>query len=710
MNLIRSTLKIVARRYLRADLLWTLSSWAWIGPAFAVAILLLARLRPLVYARPLALLAALIFCIGLIGWQWLQRPSLFAAAMRIDRDLSLKDRLSSALSLDSSLNSNESEVPKAGLFGAKGLPESTSSPASPAQELLRRQLADAKSTAEDIDVRRAISIQFDRSRTGLGSGPYGACYRACLPSRIRKGSSWPNSKRLKKSAELLAEAIEEQREAIQEDQDISEEDKATLDGALKDLQESLKDSNGKIDNDLAALAEAESKLEELRDPAELNKADRAERISQQLSTLAQSNAKNQNSEGRNADAEEGDLSSLAAAAESMSEAEREALAEELEAMAKGAGIDNPEAAEALENLADALREGDDVAANAAAQQAQEALSEAARSASAAQSAQNSMAQIQEGRQALAKANSSAQPADPSLAQSARGTNRPSQRSPSGRMAQASRQNGESSQAQQQARRARAGWRPGAGAKTGSGRRTGPGRRTGSGRRTGPGRRTGSGRRDRARAKDRDKARAKGRARDKDKARLVDPARLEVLCQSGEASGGASAAGGSPGSDQSAAVGQKPVLGSPAMIYAPSGRLQGAGQGEQSFVPGRGQGERGQRMSTERETRNPGLRSPSLVPYDSVYSRYRDAAWTDLRARGYSAGLARLYPLIFRTIGTAISLESQAKSGVGIRIRLRTQLKRENSYEPRNISKTGARNRKLHRAGDRGGRRPWCGAS
>ena len=64
-----------------------------------------------------------------------------------------------------------------------------------------------------------------------------------------------------------------------------------------------------------------------------------------------------------------------------------------------------------------------------------------------------------------------------------------------------------------------------------------------------------------------------------------------------------------------------------MIYAPAQRL--APDGEQSFIPGRFTGRAGQESRSERETRNPGVSSPALVPYESVFSRYREAAGSAL---------------------------------------------------------------------------------
>jgi hypothetical protein len=84
-----------------------------------------------------------------------------------------------------------------------------------------------------------------------------------------------------------------------------------------------------------------------------------------------------------------------------------------------------------------------------------------------------------------------------------------------------------------------------------------------------------------------------------------------------------------------------------MIYAPAERLGPNGRTE--FIPGRTAGDAGRQQQTQRETRNPGIAPPAMVPYEQVFSRYRDAAGTAIEREAIPGPLRDYVKQYFRQL-------------------------------------------------------------
>jgi hypothetical protein len=83
------------------------------------------------------------------------------------------------------------------------------------------------------------------------------------------------------------------------------------------------------------------------------------------------------------------------------------------------------------------------------------------------------------------------------------------------------------------------------------------------------------------------------------------------------------------------------------VYAPPERLGEVGQSE--FIPGRSAAGAGTQRQTMRETRHPGVAPPALVPYEDVFSHYRDAASRTLERERIPARLRQYVKLYFEQL-------------------------------------------------------------
>ncbi len=323
------------------------------GLALAALLALAARLWPLL-PRPdvirLAVLLAIAGAAVALLVVWLRQRAPLDLARRYDRQLGLRERLSTALELSGGLIPAESPA------------------------LAAAQRADAAHALAQVDARRRLPIRHDWRSWALAALALGAFLAAILI---------PNSQEEVLSGQAaVEEAVAEQIEALEalraqalEDPTLSEEQREAVVEALDGAIETLSQRGVSREEALAALGAA---TQELRDLSEQAAAERQQALQEAGEAFEQAGAE-QVAEAL----QQGDLagagqalSDLAQRVEGMSAEEAQALAEQLEAAADALEESDPALAEALREAAEALRSGDPQAAAEALEQAGQQMAEA----------------------------------------------------------------------------------------------------------------------------------------------------------------------------------------------------------------------------------------------------------------------------------------------------------------------------------------------
>ncbi|MCB9176826.1 MAG: hypothetical protein H6648_06660 [Caldilineae bacterium] len=333
----------VGRALRRRDALSRASRWAWIGPAAALSLVILARRQPLPAAGAWALGLALGLPAMLAAPPLLRREPPDRTARRIDRALGLQDRLATAWYL-----------------GARRRLAAPAKPDDPAG-LARRQRADAASWLVAVEPGR--DLPWRPSRAGLGAAGLLAALTLAIgltPNpqqaiRVQRAAVRAAALRSAQAlAELRATAVAEVAAA---DAAAEAERLTRLEETLRGLERELAASRGRAEDDLAALAQAESRLTGLRDPAGVNRARRAEDLLAELADLAGPIAPAAADGATDAATEaRGIADGFERALDAASGGEREARAEALDGLADRLPPELAEAATALREAAEAARE------------------------------------------------------------------------------------------------------------------------------------------------------------------------------------------------------------------------------------------------------------------------------------------------------------------------------------------------------------------
>jgi hypothetical protein len=302
-------------------------------------------------------------------------------ARRVDLELGLKERLSTATALHSSI-----------------LPSFQ-------QDLVAKQGQDALVVAQSIEPRRAFPLRWQWRPLALaGVLLVAVLLLALLPN--------PMDAVIAERAEV-AQAVQEQAERIEELRDeiaateLPEERREELLRQLAELADRLRANPGDRESALADLSRLEETLLRQVDPQADAKQAALDALAQQLESLAGQES------GEPADAgtpDTGDmdevLQALAEQIAQASEAERQELAQRLGQMAaRAAQAGNTSLAQALSELAQAAQAGDAEAASQAAGAAAEAMRQAQGELSAQAALRQSLSQVGQSRQAIATAGS-----------------------------------------------------------------------------------------------------------------------------------------------------------------------------------------------------------------------------------------------------------------------------------------------------------------
>ena len=320
-------LRQVGRRLRLRDGLELAARSAWMPLSLACAILAFARLLPLprydlwAWSLPAAWLCALSF------YMLLRRQAVDRVAQRVDRELGLHERLSTALALDG----------RSAGFDAG---------------LVARQREDALAVASRIDPGRDLPVRWPRRLlAGAGVALILALALTLLPN--------PMDAVLRERAEVARSAAEEAgrlekvAQTLQESDALDPAQKEELLKQLREMAARLRANRGDRDAALKDLAELQSSLRERLDPQAASRSAALESLAAQMAALAQ----RPNEQPSLAEAA-AMLEQLANAAGQGSPEERERLAQVLEQAAFRLGAADAALVQALRSTAAATRRGD----------------------------------------------------------------------------------------------------------------------------------------------------------------------------------------------------------------------------------------------------------------------------------------------------------------------------------------------------------------
>ncbi len=372
----------LARLRLRDALFWSVRGLIG-GMAAGLGLSLLARLRPLLAVPTLLAFSLSLALIGFaltlaFGYFW-PRPRL-RAARYFDRLFGLAERTSAALELAAARDS---------------IPD----------WLIRDQWADAAAAARAADPRRRLPFTLLRSDALLLLGVMVA---------LALSLYLPNPQQITLAQQqAVQQAIAEQikqseaiREEIRNDPNLTDEQKAELTRPLDEAQKQLEAGDLTQEQAVQILTQAGQDLKQLADPNAQAQAEALEQAGQGLS-------QNATTQPVGEALANGDLQGAAQALENidpaqLTEAERQALADQLEQTAQQLQNSNPDLAAQLRAAAAALRQGDVEAARAALQETARTVAETGQAAAQAQAANQAAGDVTQAQRAVAQAGGSQQ--------------------------------------------------------------------------------------------------------------------------------------------------------------------------------------------------------------------------------------------------------------------------------------------------------------
>jgi hypothetical protein len=362
----------------------------------ALLVQIAGRLWPIAELWRWTLLPFALWLLILGGYLLSRRPSPMLVARRVDLELGLKERLSTAVGLEAWRDDS------LGLAG-----RSSSPPAFP-PGLVVRQRQDALAVAQSIEPQRAFPLRWRWRPLALaGALIAAALLLALLPNPM--DAVIAERVEVAEAVREQAERIEELREEIAE-AEMPEDRREELLRQLAELADRLRANPGDRESALADFSRLEEALQRQVDPQADAKQAALDALAQQLESLAGQESGEPADAGTpdpgtpDPDAMEESLEALADLIAQAGEAERQALAQRLgQTAARAAQAGNTSLAQALSDLARAAQAGDAEAASQAARGAAEAMRQAQGELSAQAALRQSLSQLGASRQAIAGA-------------------------------------------------------------------------------------------------------------------------------------------------------------------------------------------------------------------------------------------------------------------------------------------------------------------
>lgn len=360
------------------------------GLAVGLVLAVVSRLRPWLLPQQIALVTVALVVLGIViftlgVWLW-RRPAL-TSARRFDVQFELDERVSTALELGS------------------GVIRSS-------DELIERQLADARSHASAVKVRDYIPLELHGRDWALAL--LLAALLALLLILPNPQVDALNEASVQRTA--IDEAADDLRELTQDvaaDASLGNEERETLLEALQTTTNRLEQPNITPEEAFAAVSDVRSELQERANDLNSQSSQNQSALEQAAAALRQATQQGDASEANNGSPAatmqqvEQDMQQLASQAGEMSAEERQQASESLRQAAQALQQSNPQASESLQQAAEQMQQptGDP---QPQLQQAQQQMQQQSQQAQQQQQASENLSEASEQAQQAAQQISEAQ--------------------------------------------------------------------------------------------------------------------------------------------------------------------------------------------------------------------------------------------------------------------------------------------------------------
>lgn len=371
-------LRPIGRRLRLRDGVELAARFAWIPLLAMGAVLLIGRLLPWPHNAWWAWSLPLMWLAGVSVWTLARPQTLMDVARRADLELALRERLSTALELAQDGRRFD-------------------------QDLAARQRADALRAAGRVRPRRDLPIRWPRrALVGAAVALASALVLTALPNPM--DAVLAERAQMAQMAREEAEKLERLADMLEGSEALDEAEQQALLQELRDLIAGLRANRGDREEALADLAELRARLRERLDPQAAARRLALDGLTAQLAELARA-------EGRAPGSEEAMplLAELLQNVPRMGPEERERLAQALEGTAMRLNTTDAALAQALQQVAAAVRRGDEGGIRTSALEATAALARAQRDLELQAALARVLSQVQNSEQRLAQAGQGRQP-------------------------------------------------------------------------------------------------------------------------------------------------------------------------------------------------------------------------------------------------------------------------------------------------------------
>ena len=392
------------RARLQQSLRWLFAGLA-AGLGIAILPAIAARLSPLADPQTLMLIGILCAMLGAacaLAWPWLAyRRGKAGWARWFDQQFHLGERLSTAYELHAGIITVHDD------------------------HLRRLQQSDALVAAQQVNPGAALPLRLSLRQALVASLALAALILAIVLPNPQQQILASREETRRALAEQ-AKALEDTKQSIEQSPNLSQEQKQQAQQAIQGAQNKLNDPNATPEQALAALNDAQAKLDALRDQAWQQKREDLRRAGQSLQAdeltdpLADALTKDDLKQAAD------QLRELTQdqAGGPLPDTQQQQLANQLDQMARSLQRTDPQSAQRLREAAQRLRENSPQAAQEKLDQVADALEQGTRSEAASKSIDEAQAQLDDARRAVAQAGDQEQTGEKGTTASSRAQGQP----------------------------------------------------------------------------------------------------------------------------------------------------------------------------------------------------------------------------------------------------------------------------------------------